>query len=77
MSHNSISDAFESVDVTPSAAFRQQLRGEFLAALEQQEASDEIVADNTVTVIEVAPSPAAAPESRSRCRCLDLPSSPR
>jgi hypothetical protein len=53
MSHNAISDAFESVDVTPSADFRQQLRGRFLAAVEQQEVSDEIVADSTVTVIEV------------------------
>jgi hypothetical protein len=53
MSRNSISDAFESVDVTSSTEFRQRLRDEFLTALEQQEVSDGIVADNAVTVIEV------------------------
>jgi hypothetical protein len=57
MSRNTISDAFESVDVTPSTAFRQQLRGEFLTAVEQQEVSDGIVADNTVTVVEVTRPP--------------------
>jgi hypothetical protein len=56
MSHNPISDAFESVDVTPAAAFRQKLRGEFLDAVVQQELSDGIVEGNIVTVIE-APRP--------------------
>jgi hypothetical protein len=73
MSRNPISDAFESVDVTPSAAFRQQLRSEFLASAVQEErvdgdrpahttlpeveVSDGIVRGDTVTVIEAARPP--------------------
>jgi hypothetical protein len=57
MSRNAISDAFESVDVTPSAAFRQRLRGEFLTAVVQGEASDGIEGAPTVTVIGTARPP--------------------
>jgi hypothetical protein len=56
MSGNTISDAFESVDVAPSAAFRQQARAEFLAALVRQVASDASPAGDTVPVVE-APRP--------------------
>ncbi|MEY2521710.1 MAG: hypothetical protein QOJ66_275 [Ilumatobacteraceae bacterium] len=57
MNHNPISDAFESVDMTPSAAFRQRLRGEFLAAVVRHEVSDGIAGGNTVNVIETARPP--------------------
>jgi hypothetical protein len=57
MNQNPISDAFNSVDVTPPAAFRERLRGEFLAALAQEELSAGIPGANNVTVIEVARSP--------------------
>ena len=52
MSEHPISLAFETFDRTPSDAFRQQLRSEFLAGLAPQEVSDANEADNTVTVIE-------------------------
>jgi hypothetical protein len=54
MSLNPILDAFESVDVTPSAAFRQQARGEFLSALVRHDVGDEIVAEATARVIEAS-----------------------
>ena len=57
MNQNTISDAFNSVDVTPPAALRERLRVEFLAALTQDRVRAGIVTANNLTVIEVARPP--------------------
>jgi hypothetical protein len=57
MTEHPISLAFETFDRTPSHAFRQQLRSEFLAALAPREASDGNEVDNTVPLIEATRHP--------------------
>lgn len=70
MSQNPISVAFEHVDVVPSAVFRHQLRGQFIAAMLQLDTADEVAVvstphqfggngdgGDTATVIEVAAPP--------------------
>lgn len=52
MSQHPISHAFESVDATPSPAFRRQLRGEFLAAIGQPDVLDAVAEGDTASVIE-------------------------
>ena len=57
MTHHPIADAFQSVDATPSANFRQELRGQFLTALSEPDAGDTAVATDSVTVTALVPPP--------------------